>query len=366
MSESGETSFRGRTGRPPLWAVVVVLGALVVALAGAAYAAGVGSPGKTSGTAAAPLGVAAGAAGAAPQVSAGDGWVPPAAPMVGGRLQIGPFTFHLGPFGRGSGAHRITITAINGSSISLRTDDGWTRTITVTSSTTITKGGQPISLSDLKVGDQIVFREVRNSDGTYTVTAISVVVPRIGGTVTALTQDGFSLRTRDGSIWTVNVTSSTVYHLDGAAGSRSDVTVGAAVVVEGTTGSGKTMTATSVTVQPARVIGQISALGSNSFTVQTPQGKTVTVAVTNTTSYRIVGVPNPTFADLKAGMWVVAVGRPGSDGGITAVRVLAAANPGRGLHGVFGGEFRGWFWFGPGPKGGPSPTASPGAATSGA
>ncbi len=56
----------------------------------------------------------------------------------------------------------ITITDINGSSLSLKTDDGWTRTITVTADTKITKAGQAMSLSDLAVGDHIRFSQKKN------------------------------------------------------------------------------------------------------------------------------------------------------------------------------------------------------------
>ncbi len=67
----------------------------------------------------------------------------------------------------------ITITAIDGSSLSLKTDDGWTRTITVGSSTEITKGGETVALGDLAVGDEVCFTQERATDGTYSITAIS-------------------------------------------------------------------------------------------------------------------------------------------------------------------------------------------------
>ena len=84
------------------------------------------------------------------------------------------------------GFRDITVTAIDGSNVSLKTEDGWTRTITVTSDTTITKGGQTIALSDVQVGDEIRFAQTRNADGTFTITQIHVVMPTIGGQVTAV------------------------------------------------------------------------------------------------------------------------------------------------------------------------------------
>ena len=90
-----------------------------------------------------------------------------------------------GDFGRG-GFHDITITSISGSNLSLATDDGWTRTIAATSATTITKGGATIALGDLAVGDQIRFSQTKQADGTYTITAIRVILPSIGGKVSAV------------------------------------------------------------------------------------------------------------------------------------------------------------------------------------
>jgi len=86
----------------------------------------------------------------------GPGWTAPGNPMTT------------------TGAEAISITGIDGAKLSLRTSDGWTRTIDV-SGATITKGGRTIAPADLKVGDQISFRETRGSDGSYKVTAIQVL-----------------------------------------------------------------------------------------------------------------------------------------------------------------------------------------------
>ena len=83
----------------------------------------------------------------------------------------------LGRGGR-AGFREITIASISGNDVSLVTDDGWRRTVTVTSTVKLTKGGQDITVSDLKVGDQVRLRQTRNDDGSYTVTALAVVIPR--------------------------------------------------------------------------------------------------------------------------------------------------------------------------------------------
>ena len=141
--------------------------------------------------------------------------------------------FGLGGFGR-FGARDITITAINGSDLSLKTDDGWTRTISVTSTTTITKGGATITVSDLAVGDQIAFAQDRATDGTYTVTAIKVILPTTGGQVTAIDGNTITVTQPGGTTATIHVDGNTKYQVNGAAGALSDIKVGSFIVAEGT------------------------------------------------------------------------------------------------------------------------------------
>jgi hypothetical protein len=138
-----------------------------------------------------------------------------------------------GAFGRG-GFHDITISAIDGSNLSLETDDGWTRTITVGSSTTITKGGETIAVSDLAVGDQIGFSQERASDGTYSITAIKVVLPSIGGEVTAITDSTITVTGKDGTTGTIHVDGDTTYEVGGTTDEAlADIEVGDFVVAEG-------------------------------------------------------------------------------------------------------------------------------------
>lgn len=162
---------------------------------------------------------------------------------------FGPGTGMRGPgrsFG-GPGFGQITIAAISGSDLSLKTADGWTRTISITSSTTITKGGQAIGIGDLTVGDEICFGETRNADGTFTIDAVMVVIPHVAGTVSGVDATSFTLKARDGTTWTVTLAGSTTYTLGTKTGSKSDLVVGAGVTVEGTQASDNTLTAIAVT-----------------------------------------------------------------------------------------------------------------------
>ncbi len=134
----------------------------------------------------------------------------------------------------GSGSATSRITAIDGSDISLKTDDGWTRTITVTDSTTITKGGATIKIGDLAVGDQVVLRQERAADGTYTVTAIVVVLPTVAGQISAIDGNTITVTQPGGTKATIHVDSSTTYRLAGGSGALSDLKVGTFIVAQGT------------------------------------------------------------------------------------------------------------------------------------
>jgi len=166
---------------------------------------------------------------------------------------IGPFDlmhgggpgFRDGRGGPGFGG--ITITAINGNDIALKTTDGWTRTITVDSGTTYSKSGATIALGDLKVGDEIGFRQTLESDGTWSIDAVAVILPRAGGQVTKIDGSTITVTQRDGSTATITVNAQTTYSVNGTQGKAlSDLKVGMLLVAEGTKNSDGSLTASNV------------------------------------------------------------------------------------------------------------------------
>ncbi len=153
-----------------------------------------------------------------------------------------------GPGFRGGhvGLGGITITAISGNNISLKTADGWTRTITVDSGTTYAKSGATIALSDLKVGDEIGFRQTHETNGTWTIDSIVVILPHAGGEVTKVSGSTITLTQRDGTSATIIVNGQTTYNVNGAAAKLADVKVGMFLVAEGTKNADGSLTATQV------------------------------------------------------------------------------------------------------------------------
>jgi uncharacterized protein DUF5666 len=245
-----------------------------------------------------------------------------------------------GLVGQGLGARSITIVRISGSTIDLKTDDGWARTITINADTRIAKGGVAATLADLKVGDRVALRQKRNADGTYTIVALTVPVPVVAGTVTAVAADSLTLKTRDGSTRKIDLTGKTTYKLGRADGKKSDLKVGSIVVIAGSEGSGDAFSATTVRIQVRldKVAGEVTAKTSDSITLKQRDGSTVTVKVGPDTKFLVRGAGSAGLADIAVGMKVSAAGTRNADGSLNASVVQErapkpAASPGTGTSG---------------------------------
>ena len=287
-------------------------------------------------------------------------WTPPsggaaAAPDVPGMM------------GGGGTFASISITAIDGTKLSLSTADGWTRTVDATGAT-ITNAGQTVAVSTLKVGDSIVFDQSRQSDGTFKITAIQVVLPHADGTVKSVSATSVTLTQRDGTDKVVTLTGSTTYQLFGlaskpAASTATALTVGAQVDAQGTTASDGSFTASLVTIRAAEAGGTVTAKSGTSITVTTRGGTPLTIEVDSSTTYLVAGTTAPTLSNIAVGSIVIAEGTRNTAGTFSATTVRAfAAGSGVGpgmMPGMRGG--RGMPW-GPG-RPAPQPTPTPAGTT---
>jgi hypothetical protein len=231
---------RPTRGRSTTTRVGVITGSALLVLVGVAAAMGASASPATESASSVGADPTAVAPAATPDRNAGRPW-------RAGPMGVMPgMGFHDGTAGIGIGFHDITITAIDKPTISLATDDGWKRTITVTDATTITKGGAAIAFTDLAVGDKIQFRQERATDGTYTVTAIAVVLPTIAGQISAIDGTTITVTQPGGTTATIHVDANTTYSLAGRAGSLSDLKVGSVVVAAGTQRSDGSLDAASI------------------------------------------------------------------------------------------------------------------------
>jgi hypothetical protein len=267
--------------------------------------------------------------------------------------------------GRGHGT--ITITGIDGTTLSLETENGWTRTIDAADAT-VTEGGETVELSTLAVGDQIVFRETRNDDGTFAVTAIAVVQPTVAGTVASVSGSAVTITTRDGTTQKITLTDATTYALGRTDATKAAVVAGVRIVARGSLGTDGTLTAETVVVEPATAWGTVKETSTTSITLTTRDDEPVVVTVTGSTTYDVEGVETATLADIEVGAVVVASGTENADGSLTATVVRSRAagmdgGPGMGGGwgrghggGMPGGGLPGW---GPDDETSPDATASP-------
>lgn len=311
----------------------VLAGAGVVAVLGAAVAVGAASPAPATDSSAAgqATGIDTGSTTTTSEAALGNtaAWEAPAG-VTGVAGALGDF--------RGGGRFgSIEITAINGSSLSLQTANGWTRTITVGGDVEITKGGETVALGDLEVGDEIRLRETRNDDGTFTLEAIVVVVPNVAGTVTAVDADSITIQGRNGLTQEITTTGSTTYRLGADSTTRAEVTAGDRIQAFGETGANNAFTATSVIVAVPKVAGEVTAVSTGSFTIALRDGSTYTITVDGDTEYRMPDVADPGLDDIEVGD-VVAVAGTQSGSTIDAQVVAAGHGFDRGPGGLGHGQ----------------------------
>jgi len=178
------------------------------------------------------------------------------APLLPGK----PFPGGLGHRGVGF-ASGGTITAINGSTLTLRTLQG-TQTVTTSGSTQYSKARQTIAFSDLKVGDVVRVLPAAGaakpaSPGTGTVAAARIVVvePTFVGRVESVDGDTVNLVGRNGQSLTVTLTDSTKYYNGAQTADRSAITAGTRIAAMGSQDTPSHLTADVVTVLPARAAG---------------------------------------------------------------------------------------------------------------
>ena len=328
------------TNSQSTWRPLAIVGALLLTfVALAAFAVGVASGGSSTAQAA----HAAQAAQLA-QVT-----------TIPGHPELGPGWYGPASIRGSAGQVAIAITKIDGSKLSLQTTDGWTRTIDATGAT-ITKGGQTIAATALNVGDQINFREARQSDGTYKITTISVVVPTASGTVATVGSGSVTITEFDGSSKTLTLTGSTTYSEAGATVSKTALVAGVKISAQGTVDSAGNFTATAITIAPSSVQGTVASKTTSTIVVTTAAGKTATIDVSSSTKYSVRGVSAPTLADVAVGDRLVAQGTLNADGSLNATTVQAAPNDQPGFGGRGFGRGHGF--------GGPT-VPQPSAAASG-
>lgn len=235
-----------RAGRPRATRVAIVGGLAV----GSAFAAltGISIANTNTSHTHTTSGPRSSASGLAPRGPHGRGFGPRGGPRGPGVLGgLG------GPGGPGAlgGPNSGTITAINGTTLTLRTENG-TETVDTSASTAYSEELQTISFSDLRAGDIVGVTPAPPSSrsssgsasastppqpGTGTVKAVTVTVvkPSFTGRVISNSNGTYSLVGPGGELFTVTTTSSTRYYDSSMSRtSAAAISSGDHVMAEGT------------------------------------------------------------------------------------------------------------------------------------
>ena len=265
----------------------------------------------------------------------------------GNRAAGGTGSAGSGRQGGGQGGLQGTIISISGNTITLKRDNVVNIVGTVSSTTTYTDAGKTISLSDLKVNEKVALRETRNSDGTYAISAVEVVLDHQSGTVSAVASDSLTITSKNNTTVKVSLSSATTYTDLGKTISLSDIKSGAKIEVSGTLNSDGSLNAQAVQVQHDRLGGVVTAISGNTVTIQgggrgageaktgnntgTANGSTATPAATAATTRTIVVSDATTYTEagqsvklsnIAVGDRIEAAGSLSSDGNsLTALQV---------------------------------------------
>ena len=149
----------------------------------------------------------------------------------------------------------VTVTAVNGETVSLVTDDGWSRDLD-TSTVVITLDKETLTAADLAVGDKVQVVQVQNANDTWTVTGLQLVLPEVMGVVSDVTADGFTVTEVDGTSTVVTVSDATkwpVSMLGAPAAGLDSVKDGDLVMARGKLAEDGSMDATTVMLEATTI-----------------------------------------------------------------------------------------------------------------
>ncbi len=195
----------------------------------------------------------------------------------------------------------ITITRVDANTLSVRTDNG--RILTISASGLDMISGNMLPLSSLAVGDRLVVKVHRLSDGVFEVSVTSATPSPattaaplakasapVGGSalVKGQTLRFFALvgrvRSVSGKVVTIVESNGMSKKIDLATAGNSGLMVGSTVVAIGKTDHFP-FAATAVRVLPSAVFGTVTSVSGSSFQIRTLAGKMITVDLTSATRF---------------------------------------------------------------------------------
>lgn len=201
-----------------------------------------------------------------------------------------------------------TVTAVGGSSISIRSKKGKLKTFRLRSDTTFERLDDAARLDDIKVGMVVKVEFAPAPDGKLDATAVTIGVAtpagwffstRVEGTVSALTPDGLQVKKESGKVVAVRYGPQTSFARIATTLTATSVSTGDLVYVEYEIGADGTLTATSVEVgvkTPSGVVfytdkhkGSVVAIGDGSVTLDLKGYPATPFPITRATKIELLG-----------------------------------------------------------------------------
>ena len=223
-----------------------------------------------------------------------------------------------------SDGYQGTVTALGTNSITVQHHDGTPVVYATTSTTTYFEGTTATTASALAVGEHVAL--TLTSTTPQTVTSVTIALDTFKGTVTGVSGNVISITGHNSTALTVDVSTSTTYTLGGAASTLSAVVNGDTICATGLIGSSaSTLNALSVKIYApivrTHVEGTITALGTNSITVQGHEGAPVAYTTTTATTFQ-VGSSTSTASALAVGEHVAMTLTSTTPQTVTAVEIF--------------------------------------------
>jgi hypothetical protein len=144
------------------------------------------------------------------------------------------------------------ITAINGTTVTVLGKNNVTYTITATNAKIWKNKNKMVALSDLKVGDTVIVQGTINGSAVTATNIYPIHLPgffdraAVSGTVTAISDTTITLKSTDGTVYTITTATAKVKVDDGKDASLSKIKVGDVITVTGSI-AGTTVTADMIT-----------------------------------------------------------------------------------------------------------------------
>ena len=199
-----------------------------------------------------------------------------------------------------------TVLSIEGNTLVVENEQGTVKVLTDVFTRFVIPGVESPGIAAVEVGNYIVAQGQRKGESFH---ANSVLVrpqkpSRLGGEVTAVGADSFTLVTEEETV-TVLVDDQTRFRFpDVEAPGLGDVVIGEKLLVIGQPTDEGDVLATLVTRPRPRVgeiIGEVTTVGSASLTVERQGGAAVTFTMNEETVFMVPEIAEPTLADVHEG-----------------------------------------------------------------